>query len=81
MKSLKIIPVLLLLVLSACSAVRVNADYDRGTNFTQYKTYAFHKSGIDKVEISEFDKKESFVLLIRNWAAWEWQKAKRPVTS
>lgn len=57
MKSLKIIPVLLLIVLSACSAVRVNADYDRGTNFTQYKTYAFHKSGIDKVEISEFDKK------------------------
>ncbi|MBC5836417.1 DUF4136 domain-containing protein [Flavobacterium muglaense] len=57
MKAIKLIPVLLLFILGACSTVRVNADYDKNVDFTQYKTYAFHKNGIDKVQISEFDKK------------------------
>ena len=57
MKAIKLLPVLFLFILSACSSIRVNADYDKNVDFTQYKTYAFHKSGIDKVQISEFDKK------------------------
>ena len=40
----------LLLVSLACSSVTVYSDYDRSTNFNQYKTYAFYKKGIDKVE-------------------------------
>lgn len=57
MKAIKLMPVILLFILGACSTVRVNADYDKNVDFTQYKTYAFHKNGIDKVQISEFDKK------------------------
>ncbi len=57
MKAIKLLPVLLLFILGACSSVRVNSDYDKNVDFTQYKTYAFHKNGIDKVQISEFDKK------------------------
>jgi hypothetical protein len=35
----------------------VNSDYDKKVDFSPYKTYAFHKSGIDKAEISDLDKK------------------------
>ena len=57
MKALKILPLILLFILSSCSSVQVAQDYDTTTDFTRYKTYAFFKSGIDKVEISDLDKK------------------------
>ncbi len=57
MKTLKIIPLLLLFVLASCSSVRVNSDYDKKANFNSYKTYAYLKSAVDKVEISDLDKK------------------------
>ncbi|MSP84585.1 MAG: DUF4136 domain-containing protein [Flavobacteriaceae bacterium] len=57
MKAIKIIPVFMLLILSSCSSVRVNSDYDKNVDFSQYKTYAFQKRGVDKVEISDLDKK------------------------
>ena len=52
MKAIKFSPVLLLFILASCSAVRVNADFDKNVNFEPYKTYAFYKTGIDKAEIS-----------------------------
>jgi hypothetical protein len=57
MKAIKILPVLLLFVLSSCSSIRVNSDYDKNVDFSQFKTYAFHKRGVDRVEISGLDKK------------------------
>ncbi|MBT8236569.1 MAG: DUF4136 domain-containing protein [Bacteroidia bacterium] len=59
MKSLKkfSIPALALLMLASCVSVRVVTDYDRDTNFSEYKSYAFYKTGIDKAEISDLDKK------------------------
>lgn len=57
MKTFKIIPPLFLFLLSACSSIRVNSDYDSRVDFSQYKTYAFHKKGIDRVQVSELDKK------------------------
>jgi hypothetical protein len=56
MKTVKILPILLFL-LAGCSSVYVNTDYDKKVDFTQYKTYAYYKTGIDKVEISDLDKK------------------------
>lgn len=57
MKNLKLIPLFMLFVLASCSSVRVNADYDKKVDFNQYKTYAYVKASIDKVEISDLDKK------------------------
>lgn len=57
MKTLKILPLLFLFLLSSCSSIRVNSDYDNHVDFSQYKTFAFHKKGIDKAEISGLDKK------------------------
>jgi hypothetical protein len=56
-KTLKLIPLFMLFLLSSCSSVRVNADYDKKVDFSQYKTYAYVKASIDKVEISDLDKK------------------------
>lgn len=56
-KTLKFIPLLLLFVLTSCSSIRVNSDYDKNASFDGYKTYAYHKTGIDKVEISDLDKR------------------------
>jgi Domain of unknown function (DUF4136) len=53
----KILPLLLLFVLASCSSVRVNSDYDKKANFESYRTYAYLKSSVDKVEISDLDKK------------------------
>lgn len=57
MKTLKFIPALLLFFLVSCSSVRVNSDYDKKVDFKQYQTFAFYKTGIDKTEISDLDKK------------------------
>ena len=55
---LRIAPLLALFsLLLSCSSVRVISDYDQGTDFTQYRSYAFYKTGIDKVQISDLDKK------------------------
>jgi len=57
MKAIKTLAVLFLFILGSCSSIKVNSDYDKSVDFSQYKTYAFHKRGIDRVEISGLDKK------------------------
>lgn len=55
---LKLLPtILLLMVVSSCTSVRVATDYDKNANFNDYKTFAFFKTGIDKAEISDLDKR------------------------
>ena len=57
-KLLKTLPVLLLLLaVTSCTSVRVVSDYDRNADFNAYKTFAFYKTGIDKAEISDLDKR------------------------
>ena len=51
------LPFVFLLILSSCVSVRVVADYDREKDFKEYNTYAFYKTGIDKAQISDLDKK------------------------
>ena len=59
MRNLKIfvLPFLAFTFLTSCVSVRVATDYDREANFTAYKTYAFYKTGIDRAQISDLDKK------------------------
>jgi hypothetical protein len=54
----KLLPVtLLVLVVTSCSSVKVASDYDKNADFNTYKTFAFFKTGIDKAEISDLDKR------------------------
>ena len=55
MKTIKLFP--LFFLIASCSSIRVNSDYDKKVDFSTYKTFAFYKTGIDKVEISDLDKK------------------------
>lgn len=57
MKLLKFIPILGLLAFASCNSIQVSTDYDSSVNFSQFKTYAFMKSGIDDSKISDLDKK------------------------
>ncbi|NAS14373.1 DUF4136 domain-containing protein [Poritiphilus flavus] len=59
MKKFKLLalPALIILFMSSCSSVRVLADYDREADFGTYKSYAFYKTGIDKAQVSDLDKK------------------------
>ncbi len=45
------------LLLFSCSSVDVLTDYDRSATFSNYKTYAFYKTGIDRAQISDLDKR------------------------
>jgi hypothetical protein len=55
---LKLLPILILtLAITSCSSIKVAADYDKEANFVNYKTFAFFKTGIDKAEISDIDKR------------------------
>jgi len=57
MKFMKLFSLALVLILVSCASVRVTSDYDTQATFDNYKTFAFYKPGIDKVEISDLDKK------------------------
>ncbi len=55
---LKTLPLLaLLIVATSCSSIKVATDYDKNAKFGEYKTFAFFKTGIDKAEISDLDKR------------------------
>jgi len=57
-KLFKTLPLIaLLIVATSCSSVRVSTDYDRKADFSSYKTFAFFKTGIDKAEINDIDKR------------------------
>ncbi len=52
MKSLKlIIPVFLVLIITACTTLKISSDFDRKANFRQYKTFNFAKE-VDRVNLS-----------------------------
>ncbi len=78
MKTTKILPFLLLLVFASCSSVRVYSDYDKQVDFTPYKTFAFHKNGIDKAEISDLDKKRILHAIDETMSAKGFTKSDNP---
>jgi len=72
---------LLLLVVTAmigCQTVRVNQDYAIGTDFNQYKTYAYFKKGVDEAKISELDKKRILRAIDNEMAAKGFVKSENP---
>lgn len=78
MKKLFILPILLLLVLTSCSSISVYSDYDKSVDFTKYKTYAYFKPGIDKVEISDLDKRRILRAIDEQMTAKGFTKSDNP---
>lgn len=65
-------------VLFSCSSVHVYQDFDTRSNFNNYKTYAFYKNGIDKVEISDLDKRRILFAIEENMTAKGFTKSSTP---
>ncbi|MGB6268544.1 MAG: DUF4136 domain-containing protein [Olleya sp.] len=78
-KIIKLLPIVLVaLVLTSCSSVKVAADYDRNVQFDNYKTFAFFKSGIDKAEISDIDKRRILRAIEAELMAKGYTKSENP---
>ena len=71
---------LLLLIgtMVSCNSIRVYTDHDSGMDFSKYKTYAFYKPGIDKVEISDLDKRRILKAIDKEMAGKSIIKSKTP---
>lgn len=69
---------LLLVGVTSCSSVKVAADYDKNANFNEYKTFAFFKSGIDKAQISDLDKRRILRAIERELMAKGYTKSETP---
>lgn len=75
----KTLSLLLLIVMAtSCSSIRVAADYDKGANFSEYKTFAFFKTGIDKAEISDLDKRRILRAIEAELLAKGYTKSQEP---
>lgn len=78
-KLLNTLPLIaLLIVATSCSSVRVAADYDKNANFGEYKTFAFFKTGIDKAEISDLDKRRILRAIETELLAKGFTKSEKP---
>ncbi len=79
-KLLKKLPILLLalIVLSSCSSIKVAADYDNKADFNDYKTFAFFKTGIDKAEINDLDKRRILYAIEAELLAKGFTKSENP---
>lgn len=73
-----VLPVLVLLFLSSCTSVRVLADYDKEANFNEYRTYAYYKTGIDKAQISDLDKKRILNAIDAEMTSRGFSKSNKP---
>jgi len=79
MKILKLLSVFVFaFLLNSCVSIRVSSDYDSNTDFSQYKTFAFYKKGIDKVEISSLDKKRILAAVEHELLAKGFTKSDNP---
>ncbi|TXE17590.1 DUF4136 domain-containing protein [Psychroserpens burtonensis] len=78
-KILRIAPILILLMfITSCSSIKVAADYDKEANFDSYKTFAFFKTGIDKAEISDLDKRRILRAIENELLAQGYIKSENP---
>lgn len=78
MRALKLLPLALLFLVASCSSVRVTSDYDTTIDFSNYKTFAFYKKGIDKVDISDLDKRRILKAVESELLALGFSKSENP---
>ena len=64
LSKLKIFFFTIFLTFQSCG-VYVQSDYDRDVDFSEYNTFAFYKPDIDKVNISDLDKKRILKYIVK----------------
>ena len=77
--SLKLLSfVVITTIFTSCSSVRVASDYDKRASFDNYKTFAFFKTGIDKAEINDIDKRRILRAIESELLAKGYTKSENP---
>ncbi len=64
--------------LVSCASVRVASDYDKSVDYSGYKTFGFYKQGVDKLEISDLDKKRILKAIEEGLIAKGFTKSDKP---
>ena len=77
-KSSFLIALIFTVLLSSCSSIRVVSDYDKDATFSDYKTFAFYKPGIDKAEINDIDKKRILRAIEKTMLTKGFKKSESP---
>ncbi len=67
-----------LFLLSSCASVRTSYDYDTKAPFSEYKTFAFYKKGIDNAQVSDLDKRRILRAIEKELLAKGMKKSKTP---
>ena len=78
MKKYYIVLTLFVLIFTSCNSVRVVTDYDGSQNFSNLKTYAFLKDGVDKTKINDLDKRRILRAIDKNLLEKGFQKSNNP---
>ncbi len=78
MRFSKLLPLAILFIATSCVSVKVASNYDEKTNFGDYKTFAFYKKGIDKVDISDLDKRRILKAIEKELEAKGLTKSQNP---
>ena len=78
MKKYYIVLTLFVLIFTSCNSVRVVTDYDRSQNFSNLKTYAYLKDGVDKTKINDLDKRRILRAIDKNLLEKGFQKSNNP---
>lgn len=66
------------LLFTSCATVEVKSDYDTKAVFSEYKSFGFYKNSIDKVEISDLDKKRILRAIDKNLSEKGFSKSTTP---
>ena len=74
----KLLVLTVLFIVTSCASVKVASNYDDKTNFGDYKTFAFYKKGVDKVDISDLDKRRILKAIEKELEAKGLTKSKNP---
>lgn len=71
----------ILLAFSSCNTVRVSSDYDRAVDFAQYKSFAFHQKGLERLKMNDLDKRRVVSAIVKEMQAKGMAESKSELTA
>jgi hypothetical protein len=72
-----ILPILILVLASACATIKVSSDFDKAASFSSYKTYAFTTEALN-LNIEELNRKRILTATENELAAKGFTKSENP---